>query len=120
MRGNRSVAIDRLEAVARSEEAELSRGGAGMGASAAGAGASGGWTGGGDDRGGSRPTTRNAAVSRLEQRLEMKERALARDGAAVGVAPEMTANIRRKIQFLQDCDWWVHNVFGLLLYYTGI
>lgn len=99
---NRSVAIDRLEAVARSEEAEVSRG-AGS-ASAAGPGGFRGWTG-ADNGGGNRPV-KSAVVSRLEQRLEMRERASARDGAEK-VAPELTANIRRKIQFLQDCDWWV-------------
>lgn len=98
----RSVAIDRLEAVARSEEAELSRG-AGS-ASAAGPGGSRGWTG-ADNGGGNRPI-KSAVISRLEQRLEMRERVSARDGAEK-VAPELTANIRRKIQFLQDCDWWV-------------
>lgn len=43
-------------------------------------------------------------VSRLEQKLEMKEQ-VAKGGR--GLAPELNASIQRKIRFLQDCDWWV-------------
>lgn len=51
----------------------------------------------------SRPArAQNDAVSRLEQRLGLREKATAGDGGVVGA--ELTLSIRRKIQFLEECD----------------
>lgn len=43
------------------------------------------------------------AVSRLEKHIQSKE--TARRGGGQGMAPELTAKIRRNIQFLEECDW---------------
>lgn len=43
------------------------------------------------------------AVSRLEKHMESKE--MATRGRGKGMVPELTAKIRRNIQFLEECDW---------------
>lgn len=70
-----------------------------MGSAAIGA-----WAGEEQKAGGHRHTNPNKseALLRLERRLELREKA-AKEGN-VASAPELTANIRRKIQFLEDCD----------------
>lgn len=42
------------------------------------------------------------AVSRLERHLSSRDTAPRGGG---GMAPELTAKIRRNIQFLEECDW---------------
>lgn len=84
--------------VAQSEEAERSRG-AGTPPVAVG-----GWAGIGEKCDVDNPVPfKRGAASRLERRLKMREGVAKRQQ---GVTPEMTASIRRKIQFLEDCDRW--------------
>lgn len=99
----RSVAQERVSAVAQSEEAELSRRRADCAKARSGGGASVQGGKGRDREEGSRPGPGegNDPVSRLEHRLEVQGGA--RPG--IGGVVESTARIRRNIQFLQDCDW---------------
>ena len=107
--GNRSVAQERVKAVAETEEADLSRRGGKTGTSA------GGWTtstsrctgGSSRDAGVAR---RSDPVSRLEHRLEVKQGQgpgglKAEEGGRLGEEHPM-ARLRRNIQFLEECDRW--------------
>lgn len=99
----RSVAQERVSAVAQSEEAELSRRRADCAKAKAGGGAGVQGVKGRDRGHGSRPGPGegNDPVSRLEHRLEVQGGS--RPGS--GGEGESTARIRRNIQFLEDCDW---------------
>eukprot|EP00903_Cladosiphon_okamuranus_P008227 g7920.t1 len=101
----RSVAEERVKAVAESEEAELSRGAESR--------ANGGWT--GTKTRYSNGASKDDPVSRLERRLEVRQgrgRGHGRGGPDVKeegriAGGALTATIRRNIQFLEDCDrYW--------------
>lgn len=107
---NRSVAEERVKAVAETEAAELSR--------RAETHAYGGWTATttryrGDSSRAASGASKNDPVSRLEHRLEVRQGRGghgrggpdAEQDKIAGGAP--TATIRRNIQFLEDCDrYW--------------
>lgn len=98
----RSVAQERVLAVAQTEEAELSRR-AETGC------ATGGWAGVQGTRcrreSGRAAARKSDPVSRLEHRLEVQQGRRGAGGGEEGrLAGEPTARIRRNIKFLEDCD----------------
>lgn len=106
----RSMAAERVSAVAHAEGAESIRGSTGE--------VLGGWVG-NEGKTATGVARKSDAALRLEQRLELRERAAARQAEiAAGEAsrPEVTASIRRKIQFLEECDRYVVTNFRSHLY----
>lgn len=98
--GIRSVAQERVKAVAETEETRRAK-----------LATSGGWTGTsrctGDSSSRAAGARMSDPVSRLEHRLEVQQghgRGGAEDAGKWRLVGEPTASIRRNIQFLEDCD----------------